>query len=292
MNATVIVLSGIFAAVFGGIVATGYFLVLRRREGDSTSTAENLFGLMQRLGQSVAGKKKERKPMRDALIAAGYRDPAAAYTFRGIQISAGILLAFVSAWLLALWVQDWSGILAGLVVGGVIGYLLPEWVLAALIRRRNDQIRAALPNALDIIALGTEAGQPLDQAIYASARELRRVFPAYNVEILNFQAELRAGRSRVEALQSLYLRTREPEMKKVCKLMIDGDRFGSGLAPALRNHGRYMRLRSRQKAQEAARKVSVKLVFPVFFLIFPSVILITLGPAIIQIQQLFQGLMK
>ena len=98
------------------------------------------------------------------------------------------------------------------------------------------------------------------------------------------QRELLASRSRSEVYQLLRERNSEPEMKRVAQVLIDGERFGTTLAPALRTHVRFLRIRLRQQAQEQARKVSIKLIFPVFFLIFPAVILITLGPAIIQIQ--------
>ena len=95
--------------------------------------------------------------------------------------------------------------------------------------------------------------------------------------------EMRANTSRVDALRNFVARTREPEIKKFTGLLIDTDRFGTSLGPALRVHARYLRTRFRQGAQEKARKVGVKLIFPVFFLIFPSVILVTLGPAVLLI---------
>jgi tight adherence protein C len=200
------------------------------------------------------------------------------------------MLAFVLAWVALMASDSWNAAIAGILIGGVIGHILPERVLDAYIRARGSKMRAALPSALDIIALSIEAGQPMDQAIEASSRELRRVYPELSMEFSGIQRELRAGKSRIEALTDVSNRNREVELKKVCKLLIDGDRFGTTLAPALRNHARYLRLRSRQRAQEAARKVSVKLVFPVFFLIFPAVILITLGPAVIQISTMLNGL--
>ena len=87
-------------------------------------------------------------------------------------------------------------------------------------------------------------------------------------------------------------RNGEAELKKLANLFVDTDRFGTSLAPALRNHARYLRIRMRQQAQEAARKVGVKLIFPVFFLIFPSVILVTLGPAVMLITSQLKELMK
>jgi tight adherence protein C len=95
--------------------------------------------------------------------------------------------------------------------------------------------------------------------------------------------ELRAGAARADALRGFAERAHEPEVRKFVALMLDTDRFGSSIGPALRTHTHYLRTRFRQAAQERARKVAVKLIFPVFFLIFPSVVLVTLGPAAILI---------
>jgi len=95
------------------------------------------------------------------------------------------------------------------------------------------------------------------------------------------QVELRAGRSRTEVLYNLGQRTRSQEIKKLSTVLIDSDRFGTSLGPALRTHARYLRTRRRYESQEAARKLSVKLIFPVFFLIMPSVFIITVGPAVL-----------
>src|SRR5207245_8757175 len=104
--------------------------------------------------------------------------------------------------------------------------------------------------------------------------------------------ELRAGKSRAEALQQLGARSGDSELKKLSSVLIDSDRFGSSLGPALRTHAKYLRTRMRQQAQEAARKISVKLIFPVFFLIFPSVLLVTLGPAVLHMTKQFAEMIK
>ncbi|MEI9814013.1 MAG: type II secretion system F family protein [Acidobacteriota bacterium] len=104
-------------------------------------------------------------------------------------------------------------------------------------------------------------------------------------EFNQLHLELRAEASREDALRNFAARTQDQEIRKFAALMLDTDRFGSSLGPALRSHSRYLRTRFRQSAQVRARKVAVKLIFPVFFLIFPSVILVTLGPAAILIFQ-------
>jgi tight adherence protein C len=133
------------------------------------------------------------------------------------------------------------------------------------------------------MVLAVEAGQALDATILDTSRGLRISHPDLAAEFTQLHLELKANTSREDALRNFALRTRDSEIKKLAALLIDTDRFGTSLGPALRVHSRYLRTRFRQSAQERARKVGVKLIFPVFFLIFPSVILVTLGPAVILI---------
>ena len=130
-----------------------------------------------------------------------------------------------------------------------------------------------------------EAGQSLDMALAETARGLRNSHPEIATELIQLNGDLRANTSRADALRLFAERTGEPELKKLSNLLSDTDRFGTSLGPALRSHSRYLRIRIRQQSQEAARKVGVKLIFPVFFLIFPSVILVTLGPAVIMVSK-------
>jgi tight adherence protein C len=307
-TSTLILLMGFFVFVAGSIGASGYYLVLRtaakREETEEipewardagkrpVSPKEHLASALQQIGEAMPLKEAEMDPARKRLLAAGYRSPAAIRILLGTKIASAIVFAIVAGWVGLSWLDESIGaIIAALACGGV-GYLIPERVIAVLIENRSYRLRSGLAAALDLWALGIEAGQPLDQSIVDSSRELARVYPDLSSELATFQMELRAGKSRIEVLNEISARNREPELRKVCKLLIDGDRFGTTLAPALRNHAKYLRVRGRQRAQEAARKVSVKLVFPIFFLIFPSVILITLGPALIQISAMFQSMLS
>ena len=123
--------------------------------------------------------------------------------------------------------------------------------------------------------------EPLAPALLPET--FRRWFAARGWSPRDHQLELLANTTRADALRNFVARSRDMEMRKFANLLIDTDRFGTSLGPALKTHARYLRIRFRQIAQEKARKVGVKLIFPVFFLIFPSVILVTLGPAVILI---------
>jgi len=113
-----------------------------------------------------------------------------------------------------------------------------------------------------------------------------------STELAQLYMELRTGGSRADSFRALAARNNEPELRKLSNLLIDSDRYGVSIGPALRSHAKYLRTRFRQQAQEKARKVGVKLIFPVFFLIFPSVLLVTLGPACIMMYQQLNSLLR
>jgi tight adherence protein C len=191
------------------------------------------------------------------------------------------MLAAAGAWAAVTFGGQASGAFLPGACGLAFGYMVPDRILSRLATRRSGMLRRGLPAALDLMVLAVEAGQALDAAILDTSRGLRISHPDLASEFTQLHLELKANTSREDALRNFSRRTREPEIQKFASLLIDTDRFGSSLAPALRVHARYLRTRFRQSAQERARKVGVKLIFPVFFLIFPSVILVTLGPAVL-----------
>jgi tight adherence protein C len=219
---------------------------------------------------------------RQRLAAAGYRAPAAPNVFHGIKIAASVCLTLSLGWIGLL--DKESSLVAILLAacGAGFGYLLPERILDARIRQRNLRLARAVPNALDLMVLSVEAGQSLDTALFETGRELSHLYPDLAAEFAQVQYELRAGRSRAEVLYALGARTGSSDLKKLATTLIDTDRFGTSLGPALRTHSRYLRISRRNKAQESARKLGVKLIFPVFFLIMPAIFVITLGPAVLQ----------
>jgi len=233
------------------------------------------------LGTAAAPSDAAVAGLRARLAAAGYRHPAAPELFHGIRLAAAavaaVLLAAASLWQ----GSGMAGALLAGVCGAGAGFLLPGRVLEARRQARINRIHRALPSALDLMVLSVEAGQSLDVALAETSRELRWIHPELAAEFGQVQLEIRAGRHRAEVLAELGRRTGSAELKKLAVVLIDSDRFGTSLAPALRTHARFLRTRRRQMAQEAARKLGVKLIFPVFFLIMPSVFVVTLGPAVL-----------
>lgn len=242
------------------------------------------------LGVLAPAAAGEDPTLRARLAAAGFRHPSALPVFQGLRFLTGALSAALLAWISASGARGAAGNALAAIAGFGIGMLLPRFILEALIQSRIQRIHAAMPAALDLMVLGVEAGQSLDGAISETARELRNVFPELASEFWQVQLELRAGRPRADVLAALGQRTGSTELRKLAAILIDSDRFGTSLAPALRTHARYLRTRRRQSAQEAARKLTVKLIFPVFFLIMPAVLVVTLAPAVFTMQETLSSL--
>ncbi len=255
--------------------------------GHSNDAREAVAQLFQSIGESFPAAKNEQNPYRARLSAAGYRWPSALPIFYGIKCGSSLFFAGLFGTAALIYEHSPSGMLLPMICGLGLGFLLPDRVLGSRIKARAARLRNAIPPALDLMVLAMEAGQALDQSIADASRALKRTQPDLSSEFAQLYMELRTGGARADSFRGMAERNKEPELRKLSNLLIDSDRFGVSIGPALRSHAKHLRTRFRQQAQEKARKVGVKLIFPVFFLIFPSVLLVTLGPAcIMMIQQL------
>lgn len=282
----------LFATVFGTILLAGQ-LYLRRGVDASTGDMHGQTGvssILSGLGRLIHRPGTRSDGLRKLLFRAGYRAPADLTAFHGVQVVAAAAASLLCWYLLSLNSSD--DLLLAVVSGAGFGFLTPSRVLEYQVRARAQRIRASVPAALELMVLALEAGQNIDQAMYDTAMSLRAVYPDLSSEFLFCNLEMRAGTSRTESLRRLAERCGEEEVKKVAGILIDGERFGTSLGPALRTHSKYLRTRMRQTAQETARKLSVKLVIPVFFLIFPSVMVVTLGPAYLQMRNFLGDFLK
>lgn len=243
--------------------------------------------LFRDLGRRVPAAHVEENPWRRKLAAAGYRWPSALPVFYGLRMGLAAFLGIAMAILGGTFGQGVSSAFFACGSGIALGWLMPDRLVVIRARGRARRLRLAVPAALDMISMCLEAGQSLDAALLDTARALEASYPDLSDELHQVHLEMRASKSRADALRRLAARTGETEIRKFANLIIDADRFGTSLGPALRTHARTLRTRFRQQAQEAARKVGVKLIFPVFFLIFPCVLLVTLGPAcVLVVEQL------
>jgi len=272
-----------FVCVMGVLTFAGYWYLSGASEASATQpdATSVLLDAAAKVGASVP--VKDEAGLKRKLVFAGYRQPSAVHVFNTVKYAAMAVGALALGIAAVVKNDTVSSALLPAVCGAGLGFLAINKHLDTLVKTRSEKLRTGLPPALDMVVLSLEAGQSLDSAIIDTSREMRAAFPELSLELNLVQLELLASKSRVEAFRNLAERNAEPEMKRLSQVLIDSDRFGTSLAPALRSHVKYLRLRLRQSAREAARKVGVKLVFPVFFLIFPSVLLVTLGPAILMI---------
>jgi tight adherence protein C len=167
----------------------------------------------------------------------------------------------------------------------LLGYILPDFILDSLIKKRANQIRRGLPDVLDLLVVCLEAGLSLDQSVLRAVDELRSSFPAIVDELGLVMLEVRAGRPRTEAWRGLSERTDVDGIRTLVSILIQADQFGTGISKTLRIHSDTMRTRRRQRVEEMAAKTAVKLVFPLLIFIFPSLWVVVLGPAIILISE-------
>jgi tight adherence protein C len=258
------------------------------RIANSPSAVANLF---QSIGENFPAVKNEKNPYRIRLVAAGYRWPAALPIFYGIKCCSALFFAGLAGILALVFRGEPSLTPIPMICGLGLGFLAPDRVLDSRVRARAQRLRSAIPPALDLMVLVMEAGQSLDQAVADTSRGLKRNYSDLSAELAQLYLDLRTGGTRADSFRALAARNNEPELRKLSNLLIDSDRYGVSIGPALRSHAKYLRTRFRQQAQEKARKVGVKLIFPVFFLIFPSVLLVTLGPACIMMYEQLNNLL-
>lgn len=225
---------------------------------------------------------KPRTPKNELLmIRAGYRTPEAMMAVRGFKILVpGALLAVV----LATGLYRWNPFLIiGLAL--VAGYLVPDMWLTWRVRARQRLLRRALPDALDLLVICVEAGLGLDQALLRVAQELNVAHPELSDELQLVNLEMRVGKTRLDAMRELARRTGVEDIKALVGMLIQTERFGTSVAQSLRVHSDDLRIKRRQRAEEMAAKTTVKMVPVLVFFIFPALMVVILGPAMIAIMR-------
>ena len=247
------------------------------REEEQKPRLQSLIGLFKRIGEKVPRSPKELGPLRLRLVQAGFRRDEAITIFFGIRVMfALVLFMFFSTSIVAR--PNMTMALAGLGAG----YVLPGMALARMAKRRAHKIRLSLADALDLLVVSVEAGLGLDQAMSRVASELQFAYPQLSEELKLINLELRAGKPRAEALRNLADRTGVDDLSSLVTMLIQTDKFGTSVAQSLRVYSETLRTKRRQRAEEAAAKTGVKMVFPLVFCIFPAIWVVTIGPAAIR----------
>jgi tight adherence protein C len=172
---------------------------------------------------------------------------------------------------------------------GFVGYIIPGLLLQRKIELRKKMIQNGLPDALDLFIVCLEAGSSLDQAILKTSMELDVPFPPLAEELRMITTETRAGKPRLEAFKNFATRCGVDDVRALVAMLVQADRFGTSIAQALRTHAETSRTKRRQRAEERAGKIGVKLVFPLVFCLFPAFMVVTAGPGVIQLLRFFQS---
>jgi tight adherence protein C len=209
------------------------------------------------------------------LIQAGYREPRHMTMYLGARV----FMALLGFTIVVLMSRFESPLLLIGVTG--LGFFIPRFILKRKIRARQMRIRLALPDALDLTVICVEAGLALDQAVMRVGEDLKHAHPDLSNEFYLFNLEMRAGKPRAEALRNLVSRTGVDDIKSLVATLVQTDRFGTSVAQALRVHSDSLRTERRQRAEEQAAKTTIKMVPPLVVFVLPSIIVVTLGPAII-----------
>ena len=241
---------------------------------------ESVKRTLTRLGKYAPTSASEMGKLKGRLVCAGFRGGEALPVFIGLRLGCG-LLAFG---LMSTPVFGKPSVLFAL-VAAALGYLLPGMGLARLAKRRQLRIRLSLADALDLLVVSVEAGLGLDQALQRVGEELAFAHKDLSDELRLVNLELRAGNARSDALRNLADRTGVDDLSSLAAMLIQTDKFGTSVAQSLRVHSETLRTKRRQRAEEAAAKTGVKMVFPLVFCIFPAIFVVTIGPAAIKFVQ-------
>ncbi|MEU7824101.1 type II secretion system F family protein [Catellatospora sp. NPDC049133] len=179
-----------------------------------------------------------------------------------------------------------GGLILSVLAGGALGFWAPFLVVYDLGVRRQQQIRRQLPDALDLLTLSVEAGLGFDAALAQVAAAMPGALAREFARMLH---EMQMGQRRVEALRALAARTTVPELKTITMALVQAGELGIPIAGVLREQARQMRVKRRQRAEEAARKLPVKVIFPLVLCLFPALFIVVIGPGIINVMEAFGG---
>ncbi|MDX9785187.1 MAG: type II secretion system F family protein [Desulfobacterales bacterium] len=259
-------------------------------ETPAASFFQRLFTLIGKIAPGFNDQSTAQySALRLRLLRAGIRSQNAPSMFWGAKVFLLFLICIGFFILKFTVLKPMTGqVFMGLTVGlGVIGFYTPDLWLYIRAQVRRQKIIKAMPDALDLMVVCVEAGLGLDSAIKRISKEMRLTHPELSSEFDLLNLELRAGKSRQDALRALSLRTNISSLNSLVTLIIQTDKFGTSIAKALRVFSESYRNERFQKAEEAAAKLPVKMLFPLIFFIFPSFLLIMVGPGVIRIYETF-----
>jgi tight adherence protein C len=239
--------------------------------------------LAQPLNKLLPPSATEAKKLQKKLMHAGFRSAEAPIVYRGIQLASMAGFPLVVAGACALTGRALSDAVIIIIVAFVVGFFLPRFFLNRMISKRQRLIRWGLADALDLMVVSVEAGLGLNAAMVKVANELKDVHTPVAVEFELANLEIRVGRERDEALRNLAERTGVDDLRSLVAMLIQTDKFGTSIAKGLRVFSDSLRTKRRQRAEQAAQKAAVKLLFPLACFLFPTLFIAILGPAFLNL---------
>jgi tight adherence protein C len=284
----------LLAFVFGSLLVTALTYALTTRKAgindrlrdvvggahapdQGLASTEQIVAFLKRLGQKAPQNTKEMGKLQLRLVQTGYRGSEALLVFLGIRLTFALacFLFFMTP------ILGRPDIFVAL-PAALLGYVIPGIVLAKMAKRRQHRIRMSLADALDLLVVSVEAGLGLDQAMSRVGQELEFAYPDLSGELRLVSLELLAGTGRSDALRNLANRTGVDDLSSLVAMLVQTDKFGTSVANSLRVFSDTLRTKRRQRAEEAAAKTGVKMVFPLVVCIFPAIWIVTIGPAAIR----------
>jgi tight adherence protein C len=251
-----------------------------------TSVAERIAEPLNRLlPPSAANARKLQKE----LMQAGFRSPFAPSVYRASQMLS--VIAFPSL-ILFVWTiipRPLNTVMMPAIFAALVGFILPRFILNRLKASRKLRITWGLADALDLMVITMEAGLGLNAAMLKVCDELKDVHPDISKEFELANLEIRVGRERSEALRNLADRSGVDDLNSLVGMLIQADRFGTSIARAVRVYSDSLRTKRRQRAEQAAQKAAFKLLLPLGGLLFPTMFIIILGPALLNISDMLGG---
>lgn len=242
--------------------------------------------VVERFEKIVPRSEAEVSAVQQRLIHAGFREDAAVKYFYASKVITPLVLCLI---VLLSGLAKENPFFFYIVCLGV-GYLAPDLWLGRMIKKRQEKIRKGLPDVLDMLVICVEAGLSLDQATARTSEELRLAHPELSDELGVVALEQRAGSARAEAWKHLADRTGVDNVRNLVSTLIQSEQFGTSIAKTLRVHSDTLRTKRVQEIEERAAKLPIKLLFPLAFFIFPTLFLVTLGPAMIIMADSFKTL--
>lgn len=250
---------------------------------DSRSIGDRLAAwIADRTPESWSGNEQAGQK----LLQAGYESQTATITYGAIRVVCGILVPFGAFVLFAN--QPQRTLLMYVALAAAIGFIAPTAVLDRLVQRRQDKLRRAVPDALDLLVVCVEAGVSLDAAILRVARDLAVTHPDLAGELMVINRKVNAGVPRDVALNGLWTRTGLEELRGLAANMIQSERWGTSIAKVLRVNAETLRRKRKQTAEKKAAQASLKMMGPLLLFLLPALFVVILGPAAINISKAFK----